>query len=173
MKIKHPKIWIGSLISLVVMILLLTFLSHCDKPIEYKAPELAEKALYASVDRPETVEIINFSKADSIFGRNYVNEDEKVEIAMILMKAGQKLMPDSLDFDDPRFSELVDRQMKASTVLRTLMTPNEPTQNHTGWRVKIEYKARTKSDMPYHAEMWFILDKDADCVLNTFEIPLP
>ena len=41
-----------------------------------------------------------------------------------------------------------------------------------GWKVKIEYEAQSESGKPYRSEYWFILDKDATCVVNSFEIPL-
>ena len=41
-----------------------------------------------------------------------------------------------------------------------------------GWKVKIEYEAKTADGSPYRSEYWFILDKEATCVVNSFEIPL-
>ena len=33
-------------------------------------------------------------------------------------------------------------------------------------------RCRPESGKPYRSEYWFILDKDATCVVNSFEIPL-
>ena len=75
----------------------------CNRP-DKRAAGVAETALYASVDNPESVRIVAISEPDSVFGRNYVNDDEKMA--------------------------------------------------------------------PYRSEYWFILDRDARCVVNSFEIPL-
>lgn len=48
-----------------------------------KAPEIAKTALYASVDCPESVRIVAISKPDSVFGRDYINDDEKMAIAHV------------------------------------------------------------------------------------------
>ncbi len=39
-----------------------------------------------------------------------------------------------------------------------------------GWKVKIDFEAKTRK--PYHSEYWFILDKEAEIVVKSFEIPL-
>ena len=39
-------------------------------------------------------------------------------------------------------------------------------------QVKIEYEATDSDGQPYRSEYWFIMDKDAQCVIRSFEIPL-
>ncbi len=41
-----------------------------------------------------------------------------------------------------------------------------------GWKVKIDFEAKTLKGKPYHSEYWFILDKEAEIVVKSFEIPL-
>lgn len=57
-----------------------------------RAQSVAEKALMASVDNPESVKVIAVSKPDSVFGRNYINNDEKMAIAMSMMKVNEQVM---------------------------------------------------------------------------------
>ena len=38
--------------------------------------------------------------------------------------------------------------------------------------VKIDFEAKTLKGKPYHSEYWFILDKEAEIVVKSFEIPL-
>ena len=57
------------------------FVSCSGKP-ENRAVEVAEKALMASVDNPKSVKILAISKADSVFGRDYVTMDEKMALSM-------------------------------------------------------------------------------------------
>ena len=42
----------------------------------------------------------------------------------------------------------------------------------SGWKVKIEYEATDSDGQPYRSEYWFIMDKEAQCVIRSFEIPL-
>lgn len=81
----------------------------------------------------------------------------------------------NLDLSNQETTELMDRQMSAMSVLRSLAAPHkpgEPKPPFNGWKVKIEYEALSAYGNPYHSEYWFILNKDADCVINSFEIPL-
>ena len=85
---------------------------------------------------------------------------------------------ENFDIDNKEVSELMERQMDAAAVLRSFM-PDEDIVDHSsgkrefsGWKVKIEYEAASTDGKPYRSEYWFILDKDAVCVVKSFEIPL-
>lgn len=150
-----------------------------EKPQE-KAVSMARTALYASVDNPESVKVVAVSEADSVFGRSYINDDEKMAIAVSMMKVNDKVMSQtgdfgSMDFGNPALRELMERQMSSMSAMRSLMSidaPDAPRKPFSGWKVKIEYEAVSESGNPYRSEYWFILDKDAQCVVNSFEIPL-
>ncbi len=146
-----------------------------------RARAVAEKSLMACVDCPETVEIKAFSKADSVYGREYITLDERVAIAASMMRISSCVMErtdnmENLDFNDAELAGLMERQMSAMAALRSLsgIHPEEPDKpkEFTGWKVKVEYEAKTIDGKPYHSEYWFILDKNADCVIKSFEIPL-
>ena len=142
---------------------------------------VAEKSLMACVDCPETVEIKAFSDADSVFGRKYITLDERVAIATSMMKISSRVMEqtdnmENIDFNDVELAGLMERQMSAMSALRSLtgLGPDnsDKPKPFTGWKVKVEYEAKTADGKPYHSEYWFILDKNADCVIKSFEIPL-
>ena len=146
-----------------------------------RARLVAEKSLMACVDCPETVEIKAFSDADSVFGREYITLDERVAIATSMMKISSRVMEqtdnmENVDFQDAELAGLMERQMSAMSALRSLtgMFPEESDKPKpfTGWKVKVEYEAKTVDGKPYHSEYWFIIDKNADCVIKSFEIPL-
>lgn len=67
------------------------FMFRPDNPGK-RAVEVAELALKASVDNPESVRVIGISKADSVFGREYVNMEEKMALSMAMMKINEKVM---------------------------------------------------------------------------------
>ena len=68
------------------------------------------------------------------------------------------------------------------TTLRALIAYGEMEEAKTGkekvakpfngWKVKIDFEAKTLKGKPYHSEYWFILDKEAEIVVKSFEIPL-
>lgn len=156
------------------------FACRSNNPKE-RARLIAEKSLMACVDCPETVEIKAFSEADSVFGREYITLDERVSIATAMMKISSHVMEqtdnmENVDFQDAELAGLMERQMSAMSALRSLtgMFPEESDKPKpfTGWKVKVEYEAKTVDGKPYHSEYWFIIDKNADCVIKSFEIPL-
>ena len=83
---------------------------------------------------------------------------------------------ENIDFENKEMTELMERQMSAVSILRSLVRFDDPANKEkkpfNGWKVKIEYEAQSESGKPYRSEYWFILDKDATCVVNSFEIPL-
>lgn len=146
-----------------------------------KAKAVAEKSLMACVDCPETVEIKAVSDVDSVFGREYVTIDESMAITASMLKITSRVMEqtddmENIDFNDAELAGLMERQMSAVSAMRGLTglyddEPDKP-KPFTGWKVKIEYEAKSTDGKPYRSEYWFILDKDADCVIKSFEIPL-
>ena len=154
------------------------FVFRGDNP-KKRAVKVAELALRASVDDPKSVRIIGISQPDSVFGREYVTMDEKMSISMAMMKINEKVMKltdglENFNPDDKEISVLMERQMEAMSVLRS-MTPqgfDNVTKSFTGWKVKIEYENVDSNGKPYRSEYWFILDKEAQFVIKSFEIPL-
>ena len=88
----------------------------------------------------------------------------------------------NLDKDDTAMSDQVTRQLDAMTTLRALIAYGElegansqkakEKKPFNGWKVKIDFEAKTPQGKPYHSEYWFILDKEAEIVVKSFEIPL-
>ncbi len=83
---------------------------------------------------------------------------------------------ENINFEDVELAGLMERQMSAMSALRSLAglsldDPDKP-KPFSGWKVKVEYVAKTVDGKPYRSEYWFILDKDANCVIKSFEIPL-
>lgn len=169
------------LISGVIIWGSIFFAIGCSNNPKERARSVAEKSLLACVDCPETVRIKAVSKPDSVFGRDYVTQDEQMNIAMAMLKINQKVMAETdnmenIDLENREMTELMERQMSALSVLRSLVRFDDLKKKEqkpfNGWKVKIEYEAQSESGKPYRSEYWFILDKDATCVVNSFEIPL-
>ncbi len=174
------------LLILPAVAVLLGMGSACSGNSGNKAQDMAQKALMASVDNPESVKIVGISKPDSVFGREYVTMKEKMALSVAMMKISRRFMEDT-DFDNSdaeshMMSGQMKRQMDAMTALRSLMVSGElkpigdessqERKPFSGWKVKIEYEATDSDGQPYRSEYWFILDKEAQCVIRSFEIPL-
>ena len=157
-------------------------LTGCADRTEGRAMKLAEKALTATIAHPQSVEIIGISKPDSVFGQEYITKDEQMVLSMAMMKINEKVMKETngmenFDPDNKEMASLMERQMEAMSSLRQMMNystrlSGKKPQDFTGWKVKVEYKSKDVEGRPYHAEHWFIMDKEAECVVKSFEIPL-
>ena len=163
------------LLILPAVAVLLGMVTGCSGNSGNKVQDIARKALMASVDNPESVKIVGISKPDSVFGREYVTMKEKMALSVAMMKISRRFMEDT-DFDNPDsechgMSGQMKRQMDAMTALRSLMVTGE-LKPFSGWKVKIEYEATDSDGQPYRSEYWFIMDKEAQCVIRSFEIPL-
>lgn len=157
-------------------------LVSCSGNKAEQARLLAEKALYATAENPETIEIKAFSEADSVFGREYVTPEEKMNLAMAMIKVNQKVMEETdnlenVDKPSKEVTSLMERQMSAVSALRAVSPfstdkPSDKKKDFSGWKVKVEYTAKSSQGIPYHSEFWCIIDKDAEVVINSFEIPI-
>ena len=143
------------------------------------ARKVAEKALLASIDRPKTVKIHAVSMPDSVFGRDYITQEEKMAISVAMMKVSEEVMKETdgfekMDFEDKAMADLMERQMSVMSVIRNFASyeTHNSKKPFSGWKVKIEYEAESTDGAPYRSEYWFILDKEAVCVVKSFEIPL-
>ena len=156
-------------------------LAGCSNSPKRKARTVAERALYAIVENPNSVKILAVSKPDSVFGREYITMEEQMSIAKAMMKVNQEVMRATDGFDninpaDKTVFSLMERQMNAMSAMRSIVrmrTDKESKkQPFTGWKVKIDYQAQTAEGIPYRAECWLFLDKEATCVVKSFEIPI-
>ena len=174
------------LLILPAVAVLLGMGTGCSDNSENEAQNMAKKALMASVDNPESVKIVGISKPDSVFGREYVTMKEKMALSVAIMKISRRFM-ENTELDNPNaechgMSGQMKRQMDAMTALRSLMVSGElkPASDEarqerkpfSGWKVKIEYEATDSDGQPYRSEYWFIMDKEAQCIIRSFEIPL-
>lgn len=162
------------------------FIYFTNRP-QKRAVEVAKTALMATVDNPASVQIKGISKVDSVFGREYVNRNEQMALSVTLMKLGQEIMKEDClesigtDLEHWEIPKLIKQRMEEMSALRELVgtgmlkngnaDSNKP-KPFNGWKVKIEFEAKDTDGSPYRSEYWFILDKKADCVVKSFEIPL-
>lgn len=178
-----PEIKIGVLLVCAVITWGSIFcFAACTHSPGVRAKQVAEKALLALADDPESVKIIAVSKAEPVYNREYVTPEEKMKISMAMMKVNEKVMKqtdgfENFNFNDKGVAALMERQMSAIAALRSILTYEPPhggsqKKAQTGWKVKIEYQGRSADGKPYRSEYWFLLDRKATCVVKSFEIPI-
>lgn len=86
-----------------------------------------------------------------------------------------------MDEFDAEMSEKVNRQVDAMNTLRLLCAYGEIDNLNKNMRMyktiqwmesKITFETKSPKGSPYRSEYWFILDKKAEIVVKSFEIPL-
>lgn len=140
--------------------------------------QLAEENLRQSVDYPQQLQILGISEPDSAFGVNYFSQKEKEGILRIMRSVTDSIMSrtnnmESFDMNDFYMMDLAERQMRANANIRSMIRQSQGKGAWSGWKVKIDYSARSHHGIGYRAERWFFISKDGTSVLNTFELPLP
>ena len=150
--------------------------SCSDKKKELQ--QLAEENLRLSVEYPKQLDIVAISEPDSAFGFSYFSQKEKAGIVRIMKSVTDSIMKrtdnmQSLDINDFYVMNLAERQMRANSDIRQMLSQATGKKEWTGWKVKIDYQAVTHHGMKYNAERWFFISMDGKAVVRTFELPLP
>ena len=150
--------------------------SCSDKKKELQ--QLAEENLRLSVEYPKQLDIVAISEPDSAFGFSYFSQKEKAGIVRIMKSVTDSIMKrtdnmESLDINDFYVMDLAERQMRANSDIRQMLSLATDKKEWTGWKVKIDYRAVTHHGMKYNAERWFFISRDGKAVVRTFELPLP
>ena len=150
--------------------------SCSDKKKELQ--QLAEENLRLSVEYPRQLDIVAISEPDSAFGFSYFSQKEKAGIVRIMKSVTDSIMKrtdnmQSLDINDFYVMDLAERQMRANSDIRQMLSQATGKKEWTGWKVKIDYQAVTHHGMKYNAERWFFISMDGKAVVRTFELPLP
>ena len=150
-----------------------------EKP-QKRAVRVAQTALHASVDNPESVKVIAVSDPDSVFGRCYIDDEEKMAIAVSMMKVNERVMSQtdnlgSMDFDNPPSGSLSRGRCPLCRPCAPLCRWKARRSPKAVQRLEGQDRVRGrigKRHSPTAPEYWFITDRDAQCVVSSFEIPL-
>lgn len=174
----QKSFWLGlfafGLAVLVIVLLSFLFSGKCGSD---KAEDVAISALRLKSQDPDGIKILAVSKPDSVFQNRFCPDHEVMEMSEKFLQVSLNLMQDSSlkesHLDNPAYLAKMERYAEHSSSIERLnnMLENEPGK-FCGWRVRIRYAAKDKSDTPYTSETWFIFDKDKKHILNSFEIPI-
>lgn len=140
--------------------------------------QLAEEQLRQSVEYPQQLQILGISEPDSAFGVNYFSQKEKEEILRIMRSVTDSIMRrtnnmESFDINDFYVMDLAERQMRANAEIQEMVRQSKGKGEWSGWKVKIDYAAKSHHGQDYHAERWFFINKEGNSIVKTMELPLP
>ena len=139
---------------------------------------LAEENIRMSMDSPDGFAITAISEPDSAFGVNYLSQHEVNGITAIMQSVTALIMDRTNNMtafnpDDHYVMSLAERQMKAMADLRTMVYKTNEKGEWSGWKLRVDYKAKDKYGNTYRAERWLFFDKDGKAIHKSFELPLP
>lgn len=162
-----------------IFFLLLTsvlFLS-CGRRPEYKARDLAIENLKLSVDNPDQLKVLSVSRVDSAFGTNYFTDSEIRRLFESSRKVSEKVMKltdnlTHLNNATPALLSLIERQMKSSSEVRSLLLHPNKKGAFSGYKFRINYQSQDTNGITYKAERWFFTDPKGKQIIRSFEVPL-
>ena len=163
--------------SMIYLVVALLCLTGCTNK-RHALKQLAVENLKQSVEYPKQLQVMAISEPDSAFGFSYFSQKEKAGIVRIMKSVTDSIMRrtdnmQSLDINDFYVMDLAERQMRANSDIRQMLSQATDRKEWTGWKVKIDYQAVTHHGMKYNAERWFFISMDGKAVVRTFELPLP
>ena len=112
-------------------------------------------------------EILGVSEPDSAFGMGYLSQ----KVTETIMKRTNNMT--EFNPDDKYVIDLAERQMKAMSEIRSIIYESDKKKDWSGWKVRVDYQAKSHSGLDYKSERWLFIDKDGKNVMKSFEIPLP
>ena len=163
--------------SIIYLVVALLCLTGCTNK-RHALKQLAVENLKQSVEYPKQLQVVAISEPDSAFGFSYFSQKEKAGIVRIMKSVTDSIMRrtdnmQSLDINDCYVMDLAERQMRANSDIRQMLSQATDRKEWTGWKVKIDYQAVTHHGMKYNAERWFFISMDGKAVVRAFELPLP
>lgn len=163
------------LAGMFVMMLFSSCVS-ADKKKEAENMRMVTECLHLMADNPGSVKIIGVSTPDSVFGKNFFNTDELVQILDNISNFndkifGHKSLP--MNLDDPKVAAKLQRGAALTDLIRPLMTNDESEKGvFSGWKIKVLYECLDQFNDTIKNERYFIFDKDLKYILHSFEIPI-
>ena len=157
----------------VLAVLLMT---SCDR--KGRIISLAESDVMEHTQCQGKPEILGISEPDSAFGKGYLSQKEKESMMAVMQKVTGTIMKRTNNMtefnpDDKYVIDLAERQMKAMSDIRSIIYESDKKEEWSGWKVRVDYKAKNTNSLEYKAERWLFIDKDGKSVIKSFEIPLP
>ena len=72
----------------------------------------------------------------------------------------------------PALLSLIERQMKSSSEVRSLLLHPNKKGEFSGYKFRINYQSQDTNGITYKAERWFFTDREGKQIIRSFEVPL-
>ena len=159
-----------------VAVLSVLLMASCDR--KGRITSLAESDVMEHTECQGKPEILGVSEPDSAFGMGYLSQKEKESMMAVMQKVTETIMKRTNNMtefnpDDKYVIDLAERQMKAMSEIRSIIYESDKKKDWSGWKVRVDYQAKSHSGLDYKSERWLFIDKDGKNVMKSFEIPLP
>lgn len=160
----------------VLLLLSAILLSACDR--KGQMVKLAEMSLRQGVDYPGHLKILAVSEPDSAFGTHYFSREEMNGMMAVMREVLSDIMARTenmtkFDPNDRYVMDMAERQMQAMSEIRAMVRQGGTKGEWSGWKIKVDFQARSKDGIDYQAERWFFLNKEGNTIFKSFELPLP
>lgn len=134
---------------------------------------MAEECVRLLADNPESVRMVAFCGPDSVFGRNFLSDDELVSILDNLnaLNAAVSSGP-GMDFDDPKVGYMLGRCASVSDIIQGQVLGSGVPDGFSGWKVKALYECVDQFGDTVKNERHLIFDRDMRHIIHSFEIPI-
>jgi len=166
---KHMKFMTLAMLSVVL-------LASCQSR-DSKISKLVTNHLEQSLDNPQNLKVLEIAEPDSAFGLNYFTKQEQAYMLGTVTNVTKVLMERTAymtkpDLDDAYTMTLADLEMRMSTGLFSGMLGDVKKGAWSGWKSKVTYTCKSKYGCMYKAQRWYILDKDCETVIRSFDLPI-
>lgn len=159
-------------LGITMMGMVLTSCSKNDDKKKY-CEKMALGFMNVQLDNPETINVLAVSDLDSVYGKQFFNNEELYQIGENLKDFNERIWSnDNLDLDDPKTNAMMERALNASDVLRNVIDTDNANTEWSGWKMKMQYEAVDKAGETYKSERYFIFDKEKQYIIHSFEIPI-
>ena len=140
--------------------------------------KLVAENMRETTEYPNSLQLLSMSEPDSAFGTDYFTRKEITGIMQTMKAVTKTIMVKTnnmQDFnpDNPFIMNLADKQMAAANNIRSIIMNNGKKSSWSGWKIKVDYQAKTKDGIDYKAEKWLFLNRRGNAIIKSFEIPLP
>jgi len=123
--------------------------------------------------------IISISQEDSIFGKHYMSTQQTEEVNGVIADVVKEVADltaaaatgKSFTKQEKEIINLYMSMLDKTT--KELKASNSKKEDFSGYLVRIDYKATTKSGESYKAERWMYMNKELTAKVRQFEFPLP
>lgn len=148
----------------------------CDSPKD-KVTKLVNEHVKLSVENPNQIKNIESLRVDSAFGLDYLTPEECKFIYENSKKVSERILKQTKGFTNfsnstPALISLIERQMKATNEVRSLLLKTPKKGRFSGYKAKVAYQYTDLQGHESRVMRWYFTDPEGKHILRMLEIPI-